>query len=78
VTNRPVVPGAKGKLEKFKMEVAKELHLENQVTNNTNNHPYMGNMTSQTAGKMPRAGNIGGEMTRRMVKAQEEKMARKH
>ncbi|MCM1991540.1 small, acid-soluble spore protein, alpha/beta type [Oceanirhabdus seepicola] len=77
MTNRPVVPSKKGELEKFKMEVAKELHLENQVTNNVNNHPYMGNMTSQTAGKMARAGNVGGEMTRRMIKAQEEKMINK-
>jgi len=78
VTNKPVVPEAKGKLEKFKMEVAKELHLENQVSNNSNNEPYMGNITSQTAGKIGKAGNLGGEMTRRMIKAQEEKMARKH
>lgn len=78
MTNKPVVPGAEGKLEKFKMEVAKDLHLENQVSNNSNNHPYMGNMTSQVTGKIGRAGNLGGEMTRRMIKAQEEKMARKH
>ncbi len=77
MTNRPVVPSKKSELDKFKMEVAKELHLENQVSNNSNDHPYMGNMTSQVAGKMARAGNLGGEMTRRMIKAQEEKMANK-
>ncbi|WBW96968.1 alpha/beta-type small acid-soluble spore protein [Oceanirhabdus sp. W0125-5] len=77
MTNRPVVPGKEGELDRFKMEVARDLHVDNQLKNNKNNHPYMGNITSEVAGKMTYAGNVGGEMTRRMIKAAEEKMARK-
>jgi hypothetical protein len=38
--------------------------------------PYMGNLTSAQIGQMARAGELGGEMVRRMVAMQEAQMAK--
>lgn len=38
-------------------------------------HPYMGNLTSHQIGTMAKAGQLGGEMVRRMVKQVEQEMA---
>lgn len=79
MTHRPVVPEAKGELNKFKMEVARDLHLEKQTSeyNNKFNNQYKGNVSAATAGKIGGAGNLGGEMMRRMIKSVEEDMAKK-
>lgn len=37
----------------------------------TNSKPYMGNLTSEQIGSMAKAGALGGEMVRRMIKEQE-------
>lgn len=36
--------------------------------------PYMGNLTSAQIGQMARAGELGGEMVRRMIAHQETQM----
>ncbi len=38
-------------------------------------HPYMGNLTSHQIGTMAKAGQLGGEMVRRMVTQVEKEMA---
>ena len=38
-------------------------------------HPYMGDLTSAQIGSIARAGSLGGEMVRRMIKEQEERLA---
>ncbi len=40
--------------------------------------PYMGNMKSKDIGALPNAGRLGGEMVRRMIKAQEEQLAEEY
>lgn len=36
--------------------------------------PYMGNLTSSQIGNMAKAGVLGGEMVKRMISEQEEKL----
>ena len=62
--NRVEVPEAKEALNRFKMECASELGVP--LTNG-----YNGNLTSY------QNGSVGGQMVRKMIKAQEEQMAGK-
>ena len=62
--NRVEVPEAKEALNRFKMECASELGVP--FTNG-----YNGNLTSY------QNGSVGGQMVRKMIKAQEEQMAGK-
>lgn len=61
MSKKPLVPSAEGKLDKFKVEVAKDMALENVM-----NRKQFGNDKN--------SGNVGGEMVKRMVKAAEENM----
>ncbi|MCD7738322.1 MAG: alpha/beta-type small acid-soluble spore protein [Lachnospiraceae bacterium] len=61
-TNQMEVPEAKAAMDKFKTEVAGELGVNLK-------EGYNGDLTSKEAG------SIGGEMVRRMIKAQEETMS---
>lgn len=40
--------------------------------------PYLGNMKSKDIGTLPYAGRVGGEMVRRMIKAQEEELMKNY
>ena len=62
--NRVEVPEAKEAMNRFKMEVASELGVP--LTQG-----YNGNLTSY------QYGSVGGYMVKKMIKAQEEKMAGK-
>lgn len=62
--NRVEVPEAKEALNRFKMEIASEIGVP--LTNG-----YNGNLTSY------QNGSVGGEMVRKMIKAQEQSMAGK-
>ncbi len=62
--SRNSVPEAKGALDKFKFEVASEIGVPLK-------HGYNGDLTSR------QNGSVGGEMVRKMIKAQEEQMAGK-
>jgi len=70
MTRRALVPGASGKLEKFKMEVAEDMAIENIASRNVS----MGDVPSNVVNKIKNSGNIGGEMVRRMVEAAEKNM----
>ena len=61
-TNRVEVPEAKGALNRFKQEVASEIGVPLK-------EGYNGDLTSA------QAGSIGGEMVRKMIRSQEEKMS---
>ena len=61
-SNKPSVPEAKSAMNKFKMEVAKEIGVDLMVG-------YNGDLTSA------QSGSIGGEMVRQMIKRQEEQMS---
>lgn len=61
-SNRVEVPQAKEALNRFKQEVASELGVPLK-------EGYNGDLTSR------QAGSIGGEMVRKMIKSQEEKMS---
>lgn len=60
--NRVEVPEAKEALNRFKQEVASELGVPLK-------EGYNGDLTSR------QAGSIGGEMVRKMIRSQEEKMS---
>ena len=60
-TNRVEVPEAKEALNRFKQEVASEIGVPLK-------EGYNGDLTSA------QAGSIGGEMVRKMIRSQEEKM----
>ncbi len=60
-------------MHKLKMETAKDIGINLE---NTNNKPYMGNMTSNVASKMGVGGNLGGEMVKRIIQEQEQKMTK--
>ncbi|MBE5959785.1 MAG: alpha/beta-type small acid-soluble spore protein [Lachnospiraceae bacterium] len=62
--NRVEVPEAKEAMDRFKMEVASELGVP--LSNG-----YNGNLTSY------QNGSVGGYMVKKMIQAQEEKMAGK-
>ncbi|MGH4122091.1 MAG: small, acid-soluble spore protein, alpha/beta type [Clostridium sp.] len=70
MTKRILVPGAVGKLEKFKMEVAEDMGLGNIESKSE----YMGDVPSEIVSKIKNSGNVGGEMVRRMVEAAEKNM----
>lgn len=61
-TNRVEVPEAKEALNRFKQEVASEIGVPLK-------EGYNGDLTSA------QAGSIGGEMVRKMIRSQEEKMS---
>lgn len=70
MTKRILVPGAQGKLEKFKMEVAEDMAIGNIESKDV----YMGDVPSNTVNKIKNSGNVGGEMVRRMVESAEKNM----
>ena len=61
-SNKLNIPEAKAAMNKFKMEVANELGVNLK-------QGYNGDLTSR------QAGSIGGEMVRKMIRSQEEKMS---
>ncbi len=61
-TNRVEVPEAKEALNRFKQEVASEIGVPLK-------EGYNGDLTSA------QAGSIGGEMVRKMIRSQEERMS---
>jgi small acid-soluble spore protein D (minor alpha/beta-type SASP) len=70
MARRTLVPGAAGKLEKFKMEVAEDMGLDNVANRNVS----MGDVPSNEINRIRNSGNVGGEMVRRMVEAAEKNM----
>ena len=70
MSRRTLVPEAMGKLQKFKMEVANDMGLDNIDSRNE----YMGDVSSNVVNKIKNSGNVGGEMVRRMVEAAEKNM----
>jgi small acid-soluble spore protein D (minor alpha/beta-type SASP) len=70
MTKRPLIPAAKENLEKFKMEVAEDMGLDNIESK----YIYMGNVPSNIVNKIKNSGNIGGEMVKRMIEASEKNM----
>ena len=62
--NRVEVPGARDAMDRFKMEVESELGVPLK-------NGYNGDLTSY------QNGSVGGEMVRKMIKAQEQNMAGK-
>jgi len=73
MSRRTLVPEAMGKLEKFKMEVANDMALDNIQSKNV----YMGDVPSNEVNRIRNSGNVGGEMVRRMVEAAEKNMVDK-
>ncbi|MDV3426007.1 MAG: alpha/beta-type small acid-soluble spore protein [Bacillota bacterium] len=65
MTKKPLVPEKEGELDKFKMEVAHELNLARDLD------------TGSIAEKIGTAGNVGGEMVRRMIEEGEKKLINK-
>ena len=63
-TSKMEVPQAKEAMDRFKMEVANELGVNLK-------NGYNGDLSSY------QNGSVGGEMVRKMIKAQEENMAGK-
>lgn len=63
-TSKMSVPEAKDAMNKFKMEVAKEIGVNLK-------EGYNGDLTAAESG------SIGGEMVRQMIKRQEEQMSNK-
>lgn len=68
MSRRPLVPGAKEKLDKLKIEFENEIGIEL-------NDKYEGNKTSRSNGYT--GGNIGGMMTKKMIEEYEKKLAHK-
>ncbi|WP_368488314.1 small, acid-soluble spore protein, alpha/beta type [Clostridium sp. BJN0013] len=65
MSNKPLVPEAKGKLDKLKMETADQLGINL-------NKKYIADLTSKEAGK--KGGSIGGNMIKKIVKDYEQKL----
>ena len=61
-SNKAAVPEAKSALDRFKYEVADELGIPLS-------HGYNGDLTAR------QNGSVGGYMVKKMIEAQEEKMA---
>ena len=61
-SNKTSVPEAKSAMNKFKMEVAKEIGVDLK-------DGYNGDLTSAEAG------SVGGNMVKKMIKRQEEQMS---
>lgn len=80
MSNRPLVPDAKKGLNKFKLEMAQELHIQDTTSESHHDSEYMGNITSKEAGNYGGAvgGNIGGAMMRKIIKEEELKIADKY
>ena len=70
MTKRPLVPQSEGKLERFKMEVAQDMALDNIERKNA----YMGDIPSNGINLIKNSGNVGGEMVKRMIEAAEKNM----
>jgi len=70
MARRTLVPEAAGKLEKFKIEVAQDMAIDNIASRNV----YMGDVPSNTVNRIKNSGNVGGEMVKRMVEAAEKNM----
>jgi len=68
MSKRPLVPGAKDALDKFKIENANEIGIE--LNNN-----YEGSASSKANGST--GGKIGGLMTKKMVEDFERKLVDK-
>lgn len=66
----PLVPEKREALNRFKMECAKEIGLE-QFTKENNDH-YKGDLTSAQNGH--EGGPIGGQMVKKMIAAYEQQM----
>ena len=62
MTKRPLVPEKEGELDKFKMEVAHELNLARDLDSDS------------IGKKIGTAGNVGGEMVKRMIEEGEKKL----
>ncbi|WP_298845280.1 alpha/beta-type small acid-soluble spore protein [Clostridium sp.] len=73
MSRRTLVPEAMGKLQKFKMEVANDMAMDNVHSRNA----YMGDVPSNEVNRIKNSGNVGGEMVRRMVEAAEKNMVDK-
>ena len=65
-SNKASVPEAKSAMNKFKMEVAKEIGVDLK-------DGYNGDLTSAQSGSI--AGSVGGNMVKKMIKRQEEQMS---
>lgn len=65
--NRILVPAAKGKLDEFKMEVARDMAIEYKNLQNNSSH-------ESVSKKIATSGNIGGEMVKQMIAEQEKKL----
>ncbi len=70
MSNKPLVPTAEAGLDRFKMEVARDMSMENKLTAQVD----MADMPSAAINKIKNSGNVGGEMVRRMVEAAEKNM----
>ncbi len=53
-------------------------NISNGASNLGATSSYMGNISSKDVGLMPYAGRLGGEMVRRMIKAEEERLTAKY
>ncbi|MBD7910585.1 MULTISPECIES: alpha/beta-type small acid-soluble spore protein [Clostridium] len=69
MSRRPLVPGAKEKLNKLKAEFANENGI------NLNDESYKGNVTSRDNGHV--VGSIGGLMTKKMIEEYEKGLVNK-
>lgn len=80
MSNRPLVPEAKSGLNKFKLETAGEMHIEDTTSESHHDLGYMGIITSKQAGNLGGAvgGNIGGAMMRKIIEEEELKIADKY
>jgi small acid-soluble spore protein D (minor alpha/beta-type SASP) len=70
LSKRTLVPEAMGKMEKFKMEVAADMGLDDIESKDG----YMGDVPSKFVNKIKNSGNVGGEMVKRMIEAAEKNM----
>lgn len=71
---KPLVPESQSSLEQFKNEVAADMGVDPLPKNQD---AYLGDHPSKEGGmmgKMKNAGNVGGEMVKRMVKKAQEQM----
>jgi len=74
MSSKPLDPDDREELDKMKMEVAQELG----VNLHPNTHNYLGNLPpydTDMSGNIENAGNIGGDMVRRMIEESERRLA---
>lgn len=67
---RNLVPEASAGLNRFKMEVAQEMGLDAFENRNIS----MADTPTNVVGRMKNAGNVGGEMVKRMVASFEQQL----